>query len=310
MKNEKIWQYLKIYIPIIFGFILITLIYLNIDANKVINIINNGNFYLMLIGLLLAVMANICSSLRWCIIANTFGYKNLTNKNAVKLYFHGVMLNSIFPGGFIGGDAWRIMNLKKLQPDKKIITGTVTIFVDRISGLWSLLILSVIFALTLLPTIYNMKNYRLIAIFIILISFLPVLFLLPGFDRCIPIKLNNIRCIAIIAIRKTIIFSFISNILVISALFMCLLSVDVVIAYNWVGFLSAGIFLPALIPASIGGFGVREVSMITFLYPLIPNKEALIAGSLVFGTLAVCQGVIVLLSSIANRIFLYYNNEI
>jgi uncharacterized protein (TIRG00374 family) len=108
------------------------------------------------------------SSYKWQILAKFKGF-DLPLKKYFQLYLTGTFLNNFFPS-FIGGDTYRAYQIGK--QDKKYISATATVVMDRVTGLLSAMFLSVVFAA---------MNWRLVSqhhVLVLIISI--VVFILIG----------------------------------------------------------------------------------------------------------------------------------
>ena len=54
----------------------------------------------------------------------------------------------------------------------------------------------------------------------------------------------------------------------------------------------AGVFLSAVIPVAVGGFGAREVGAVVLMTPLGVAPEASFTGSVLYGLMATLQGIL------------------
>jgi len=86
--------------------------------------------------------------------------------------------------------------------------------------------------------------------------------------------------------------SVLSQALTIAAFYCCLLAVQAQFSLLPLALLCAGIFLAAVIPASIGGFGSRELASVFFLTAIGVQAEAAFLGSVLLGLTATVQGLL------------------
>jgi len=185
----------------------------------------------------------------------------------IKLYLLGMFYNLFLPGG-IGGDGYKIyiLNKKSEVKAKKIFWAILT---DRLNGVLALFSLSI-----LLLYFFNLElvtNYRIYLWILIPLGIFFFYFFI--------LKLANYLAGVLV---KTTILSFLVQISQLLSAFFILKSLgvkDSEVQYLFVFLISS---IVAMLPVSIGGMGLREL---TFLYGskfLFLNEESSIAISLLF----------------------------
>jgi uncharacterized membrane protein YbhN (UPF0104 family) len=235
-----------------------------------------------LLALVLACLANLACSLRWRKIVVQMG-QPLKKGPALRLYFQGITANTVLPGGIIGGDIWRVLGLAKMGMSKA--SGTQSVVLDRAIGFWALSALALAAScaqLILTGRLWDQAPQTLMVIYglaLFSISFSPALLWW--------MKAKWVRGMFVPAS-----ISLGSQLLTIAAFLCCLTAVRAEFSSLAVATLCAGIFLGAVVPASIGGFGSREVASVIFLTEIGIQPEAAFLASVLFGLTATAQGLI------------------
>ena len=256
------------------------------------------------LSVIFAILANLACAYRWRGIAHQFAERKvLSPRSAIELYFQGVAANTVLPGGIIGGDIWRTIGLSKKGISK--LMAAKTVFLDRVSGFWALSIFaSVAFFVMLLTQLSGSPSLQMLQpaeVTLRVIQDPKDLFIAYG----VAMTLIAIAPIAatLIAQRyaanegrsliRSLPLSLLSQLLTIAAFGGCLFAVNATINPVMLFLVSAGIFLGAVVPASIGGFGSREVAAVFFLAALSVAPETAFVASFLFGLTATVQGAIV-----------------
>ncbi len=245
----------------------------------------------------------VISARKWEIISRFEGF-SFSSLFFIKTYLFGTLLNNFFPS-VIGGDTFRSYELGK--PTKKFKESSSTVIVDRITGLLSLLFLSVLFGLV---NIFIQKQYGIYLyiigsmlmllifslLFILyfhnnklqyLLKFLPVV-IKDYFHKIISYRKPEI---AIKSILWSIIFSFVG---LAAANYVLFLSVG--IELGWLNYLSVIFFVSVAssIPISIGNIGVKEWAYITFFGIFGVTSSTAIVVVLLSRTIQLLAGLFVL----------------
>ncbi len=132
---KKLWSLVKIFLKVAVTCILIYYVFQKIDFEKVKHLFIISNKFLIFLALLTYFVSSIVSSWRLLGFLNAIGI-NINFSFNFKLYMLGMFYNTFIPGG-IGGDGYKIYLLRKRfkKPTKKIV---LAIFLDRVSGIWSI----------------------------------------------------------------------------------------------------------------------------------------------------------------------------
>ena len=101
-----------------------------------------GGWWLVLHAVLL-LAGMFFSAVKWQRMASARGFR-LSVRKSFRLYVAGSFLNNFFPS-FVGGDTYRALQLARGKD--RLLSATMTVVMDRASGLWLAMTLSAIFAL-------------------------------------------------------------------------------------------------------------------------------------------------------------------
>ena len=180
---------------------------------------------------------------------STFGLK-IRRTFAIALYYVGMMFNVVLPGG-ISGDGYKIFYLNKVSKFSKV-TALRVMFYERVNGFYIL----VLFGLLLLPftEFWKVIPFGFESSILLLIMVTPCYFF--GAHYIIKDKFNT-------ALDASTYSFGVQIIQVISAIFLVysiLPEATVSVYVDYVFFFIVGSIL-AIIPISIGGAGLRELTM-------------------------------------------------
>lgn len=264
------------------GLGLLLLLVSQLDTKQLGRVLADISLPWFIAAVLLATAANLTCAFRWQKIVAMFG-RQMSGSEALRLYFQGVTANTVLPGGIVGGDIWRTVALVRKGETK--INAARTVLLDRVSGFWGLALLSLA-ALGVAwwgGEIAAGSHGALVGIYALALGAVG-LAPLAGFL----IRLSRES----VAILKTIPFSAAAQLLTMIAFWCCLSAVGVGTNLAMLASVCAGIFLGAVVPASIGGFGSREVAAVFFLAAIGVSPEPAFVASFLFGLTATIQGLL------------------
>jgi glycosyltransferase 2 family protein len=227
-----------------------------IEVSEVIALYRQANIWFLLLAFLAFTLSKLISAFRLNVYFTAIDIK-LKERTNVELYLLGMFYNLFLPGG-IGGDGYKIYLLQKNYK-----TGTKKIFgavlSDRISGMVALVILALIgtsFLNTESSWVFPIFNFQLSVFnlsfllipFVFLAYYLFLKWIYPYF-----LKINTV----------TYLYAFAVQLLQVACAWFLLLALGETenhLAYIVIFLVSSAV---AVLPISIGGVGVREL---TFLY--------------------------------------------
>jgi glycosyltransferase 2 family protein len=227
-----------------------------IDVSDVISLYSKSNLFFILLATVLFAISKLVSAYRLNIYFRAIEI-HLSEKTNIRLYLLGMFYNLFLPGG-IGGDGYKIYLLQKqYQAGTKRILGAV--LADRVSGMMALIVLALLGASWLRIesaaafTVYNLQftiyNLAFLLIPLVFLSYYLFLkYIYPYF-----LKINLV----------TFGYGFIVQLLQVACAWFLLLALGETenhLAYLVIFLVSSAV---AVLPISIGGVGVREL---TFLY--------------------------------------------
>lgn len=280
---EKISRLKQLAIPAL-GLGLVALLLSQLQPAELLATLKSTDWQWALLGLVFACLANLACGLRWRKIVVQMG-QPLGKGRALHLYFQGITANTVLPGGIIGGDIWRVLGLTKMGLSKTSATQSVVL--DRAIGFWALsaLALAAFCARLILgDRPWVQAPQALMAAYLLALL---ALSLAPALLWWMKAKwVRGMLVPAGISVG--------SQLLTITAFLCCLTAVRAEFSSLAVATLCAGIFLGAVVPASIGGFGSRELASVFFLAGLGIQPEAAFLASVLFGLTATAQGLLAL----------------
>jgi len=215
------------------------------------------------------------SSYKWKFLAEFKGI-HLPFREFLNLYITGVFVNNFMPS-FVAGDAYKAYQIGK--KDRKYVSATSTVIVDRLTGYIGATILAVFFGILNFKVLW--ANKILLYIDLGLIAFIASDFVFMAMK-----KISFLRIIARKIIPDKIIellkdlesFNGGSKIILRAVIYAMIFSMVGLAFLNYILFLSLGIaispldyltviFITAIIsaaPISINNIGIKEWSYITF----------------------------------------------
>ncbi len=285
---------LAVLLRILISAAIILFLFKNIDAKSLAQVIKSANKALILISSIVFLASYVLALLRWRMLLAAVGIR-LPLKRVIASYSAGIFFNLFLPSS-IGGDFMRSVDLSVHTKKPKEIIATV--FLDRLSGYIGLVILaslSFVFGGELVRekgTVFALGIIIFILLFSLLVLFNKFIYRLisrflrssnPGNIRGLISDLH--KEIHIFRHRKTIIIKNIVLSILIQAmapLSFALLAFSLGLKVNLVYFF---IFIPiigaiTLLPISIGGLGLRDLTTIYFFGKVGIAKDIAFAMSL------------------------------
>jgi uncharacterized membrane protein YbhN (UPF0104 family) len=262
------------------GLVLVLALLTQLQLAELRRVLDSVLWSWVLLALFLASLANLACAVRWKTIVVKLG-QPLTSSSAIVLYFQGVTANTVLPGGIIGGDFWRTLGLSRLGMAR--LAAAQSVLLDRASGFWSLSFL----ALSAFLVLQAIGQRLTISAPGALQMLYGAAIFMTSFS---PFVLWRVSPGLVHAAFRSAAISIVSQALMIAAFCCCLLAVQAQFSLLALVLLCPGIFLAAVIPASIGGFGSRELASVFFLTAIGVQAEAAFLGSVLHGLTATAQG--------------------
>ena len=193
----------------------------------------------------------------------------LSSKFAIALYFLGTLYNTILPGG-ISGDGYKIYAVKKYRQFSKL-TALRVLLSDRASGLFMLIQLS---CLTAFASHVMDYRYGIVGI----LGTLAITFI--GYHLGLRLVLKESWHIAIGAIRYSICVQILNMLVVVFLLWGLEPSQMPFLTDYIIAFMVSSVL--AILPITIGGAGIREVTFIAAAQFLPIEAELGVALAVLF----------------------------
>jgi len=251
-----------------------------------------------------SILANVASALRWAHIARLFSL-TAPALPLIAIYGRGVTINNLLPGATLSGDMLRAYQLHRLG--NPLGQSTLSVVLDRFSGLWVLCLVSAIAAalwsgtnsLTHDPALaQQLTLYAALLGGLIVLPFLP----LPHFEPKEPGRLaklirswNNLTqqlTLFRTNLPKTALQSVVVQFFSTLAFWLGGISVGLDISYWLVLALCAPVFIIAALPVGIGGWGTREFAAVLVFGFAGVSGETAAATAILYGMCAVIQGIL------------------
>jgi len=301
----------------LFGGLLILFLLRQLDTTKLYTVFSKLSWAWFVLACVSLIISNLFSVARWQKITTQMGLI-IQFKQALYLYAQGITANTVLPGGIVGGDVWRTLGLVKIaqqqgkQTDFGYAEATASVLLDRVGGLWSLCIFSLVALVVCFSTLLNYSDavlglLQVYAALLVIATISPLLFMTSWLSakklHSLASDLANrwvrklVQTLAVISanihqLMVTLGQSLLVQVFAVFTLYCCLRAVGVEISYFEVAALSLAIFLSAIVPASISGFGARELAAVAVLSLIGVNAESAFSASFLFGLAGMLQGVL------------------
>lgn len=253
-------------------------------------------------GLASSVIANLLSALRWHSLVKWLGL-DASRLSLIPAYWRGITANSVLPGATLGGDALRAVHLH--QAGHGLFPATVSVVLDRFSGLWVLATMSltaaaVSLACGLLPAdrVPLSLPATTVVAFLTLTGPLLAWRLSTKITRHLPTKLSalldtvHVRPHPFAQYLAQLGWSGLVQIASILAFACGGWAVGLSLSF-WQFLIVAGpIFIFAALPVSVGGWGTREAASALVLGILGAPHDLAVASAVLYGMFATVQGLL------------------
>jgi len=257
----------KLLLKLIFIIAALAFVFSKVEFEAVISQIKSVSPFYLLLAYILLVVAQIISSFRFSYYLETLGV-SVNRLFCIGFYFAGMLCNTILPGG-IGGDGYKVYFLKKHAyiPAKSSIRLIIS---DRASGLLWLLLLA--YGAAYISAAHNMIIYfnylLLVAVFSTIIGYL-----------------FSVRLLLKESLQTALgasVYSFFVQIISLLIVFAILKGMGVDDGYAGYGLLFLISSVLSIIPISIGGIGIRELTFIMGAAPLGLDADIGVAIGLIY----------------------------
>lgn len=277
----------------------------------------------LLAGLLSSTLANAGSAWRWRDLATWLGHA-APLRWAVATYFRGVAANVVLPGAVVGGDVLRAWGLHRRG--MPVLEAGVSVVLDRLSGLWGLLILG---ALALGAGLWGgaVGGWRSIvdglgwvsagtAAALAVFAAAGMVALPYGALRATPWLEGRLAALRRPALRwwhrlarhdpgrhclRQIGGSLLVQAASVTTLYCGAQAIGAPLPWGSLAVAAVPIFVFATLPVGFGGWGTREAAAVAALGPLGLDASSAVAVSVLYGLYPVAQSVFALLPTAARQ---------
>jgi uncharacterized membrane protein YbhN (UPF0104 family) len=240
------------------------------DTDKIAAYLTQLPWMLFLSALLLLAASQVVSSLR-----SRFYFKNagspFNRHFAIAFYFTGMLFNTVLPGG-IGGDGYKIYLIGKLNNMSRLLALKACLS-DRASGMFAIMILiALFFPFTSLFQQLDFAIYWLCGYLLVTII---------GYFLSIHLFLKERPHTALVAFLYSIPIQLLGGAFIVIALLYSQIGLDPSVIYDYIVlfYISS---LMSVIPISIGGAGLRELTYLYGASYFATNAELGVAIAILF----------------------------
>ena len=263
-RHKKFRQRLIFILKLIFSCIAIIYVLKRINLANIADAVKSARYLYLSFAFFLFVASKIVAAFRTFLILKLYSIP-ITHWDNMKLYWTGMFYNLFLPGG-IGGDVYKTVVINKMHNNGIKISGGA-ILMDRISGVTALIILALLF----IPFTKLNNSYGWV-------TFVGIPVGLAGFIAAIFIFTPRLKEIT----GKLLVSSFVVQILQLLSVLSILYSFHIgnqQSAYLFIFLISS---IAAMLPISIGGLGIREMTFLYISSYLSLNQDIAATVSLTF----------------------------
>jgi uncharacterized membrane protein YbhN (UPF0104 family) len=281
------------------GVVVLALVLVVVDVRAVWRHLQSANAVQFGAAALVAIIATLCSALRWAAIARGLG-SHVGTLHAIVFYARGITLNTLLPGATAGGDAFRAFQLVRIG--NPLLPSAFSVLLDRLAGLWAQAVLSLaalaVSALrdTHLADAGPAAAYAALLVALVIAPWLP-LEVLPGKEGGMLGRVRSVwrgwrrfRLEQQRALSQIALYAIAVALASTTAFWLCLRAVGLDVPYVTALAVATGIFLAGSIPLAVAGFGPRELGAAVAFAALGATAASATAASVLYGLAATLQG--------------------
>lgn len=307
IKSKLLSKKSKTFFKILVSIILLTYFLLHANISSTLKVLLSSNIFYVVLCVLIYFIGQVISAYKWGIIAKKMEFKTNT-LDFIRYYFIGMYFNLFLPST-IGGDVGKAYYLYRNEPSRKKTEAIFSIIIDRVTGLFILLIMATIASFTKYAA--NLPTYITSGITVITFCAFVTLFLVYFTlnKSLIPVKFLSIEYQEYL--RNLVSIKFLLTIFLYSLLF----HISVILIHIFIGYsinidinpiyyfiIYPIVSILGFIPIAFNGIGIREGAYI-FLFSLLSVNKSL---GFSFGIIWLF---VVVINSLLGGIF-YINNNI
>lgn len=275
---KTIYKNVSLPLRIIFSIGLLSYLFFKFDFNLLSKILVEANFPMLIFCFILISLGIFISSYKWKILLRNLK-EDVQLKGLFSLYYQGIFFNNFLPSN-IGGDGYKFLKLsRKINSRKKAF---ISVFLDRISGVFVLGILFIISLIFLTYRFYYpIRNlffvHEILILGIISLMALFILLFLILVKKSNFIR-SNLSYLGLLNF-KVFILSFLFYLVTIMNNYFISKVYGLSISPIYYFIFMPIILLLLFLPISFNGVGIREISFI-FLFGLIgvSKEQAFLLG--------------------------------
>ena len=282
-------------LKILFALFLLLYIFKLVNIPSLMITLKKANIGLLLLAFVLMIINQLfISNVKWSLILNSYGI-SLPFKKLCSLYLLGMFFSIFLPGAY-SGDVVRAYKVSRSTENP--LKGAMSVVIERFTGLIGLLIVCLIALLFIKQAVLNLqiKLFAISFIFSVFIFFLLLFsrnlvrkmsFLLSFFSEGIESKLKEIyESMYLMRDRKiqfgaAILLSIVFQFLVVVINYIIVMSLGIEVPLSFFFLIIPVISLISMLPITLNGIGVRDLSYIGLLGAVGVAKEPAFAVGLI-----------------------------
>ncbi|MCC7546711.1 MAG: flippase-like domain-containing protein [Burkholderiales bacterium] len=294
--------FMRIVLHVGAGLVLFALVVFHTEPGRLAARLSGIQGRWLALALAMSIAANMASAMRWSAIARALAL-HAPARRLLFMYARGITLNVLLPGATLSGDVLRSVELSALG--NPLPRSALSVFLDRLSGLWVLCGLSLAataaaLLLHQLPAGGAAGWYALALAAALVAPLLP--WPVPAHAKAQPLPfaalkraigrmlgpLHSARTVLLGSVASSLLVQLLSAI----AFWACAEAVHIGLGLAAVTAAAAPIFVMAALPIGIAGFGVREAAAAATLGVLGVPADQAVAAAVLYGACAVIQGLL------------------
>lgn len=284
--------------------LLVALVFHFADPPRVLRSLGNTSPSWLVAAFAASVIASLLSALRWHGIVRWLDL-SADRRGLLLAYWRGITANTVLPGGHLGGDALRALHLQ--QNGNGLAASAASVALDRFSGLWMLVVLSlaasaVALGRGLLPGLFNgvphLAEIAALLALAALVSPLLLWRLSAALTARLPQKIANLlgtlhqRPLAGALYREQMAWSAGVQVFSVLAYALGARAVGLDLPFDLFLVAAGPVFILAALPVSVGGWGTREAASALVLGLMGAPREQAVAAAVLYGLFAALQGLL------------------